>query len=358
MKLVNKSILLISPEAWGDTYVSKHHYANELVRRENKVFYLNPPSTHFECHTSETQVEVVDYSPLLKGLRFLPSAISAYLTHLEVKKLEARLSSQFDIIWNFDSSRFFNLKAVSKNTLKICHLVDLNQNLQRPLLAKTSDFCFGTTRYIVDELKKHNDRSYKVGHAYQPPEKHYPEFTFVMPGTNKNKALYVGNLSMKYIDWQILLESAKAYPELDFIFVGPDGNSNLSRQQIRNEYKEALKALPNAFFCPPIHSKYISQLLQYADILLIAYQEKYHKDQAAPHKMVEYLASGKPIVATYTGEYEHHDERLFMSIKNADYCQQIAFAVGFQQGVQSIKRVTTYSQSVDIIEGLINKAYK
>ncbi len=39
-----KTILLISPESWGKSFVSKHHYAVELAKKGNIVYFLNPPS--------------------------------------------------------------------------------------------------------------------------------------------------------------------------------------------------------------------------------------------------------------------------------------------------------------------------
>ncbi len=321
MELKHKTILLISPESWGDSYVSKHHYANELVKRGNDVFFLNPPSGFLSICTVETGVTVVDYNPVFRGTRFLPHVLSSYLTKIEIMRIEKTLGVSFEVIWNFDSSRFFNLSKVSRGVLKICHLVDLNQDLQRAMLAKTSDICFGTTTYITTELKKHNVNSFKIGHAYQPPITDYPEFDFKMPGNNKIKALYVGNLSMKYIDWRILLDSASTFTDVDFVFVGPDGKSNLSNDRTTNSDKEKIVSLSNVFFQPAIHSKYIPQLLQLADFLLIAYQEVYHKDQAAPHKMLEYLASGKTILATYTYEFNrpNYYKQLRMSRRNKDY---------------------------------------
>ena len=41
--LRNKTILIISPQAWGKMFLSKHHYAIELAKRGNAVYFLNPP---------------------------------------------------------------------------------------------------------------------------------------------------------------------------------------------------------------------------------------------------------------------------------------------------------------------------
>ena len=41
--LTNKTILIISPQGWGDMFISKHHYAIELAKKGNTVYFLNPP---------------------------------------------------------------------------------------------------------------------------------------------------------------------------------------------------------------------------------------------------------------------------------------------------------------------------
>jgi len=41
--ITHKTILLISPQSWGNMFVSKHHYALELARAGNTVYFLNPP---------------------------------------------------------------------------------------------------------------------------------------------------------------------------------------------------------------------------------------------------------------------------------------------------------------------------
>lgn len=42
----NKTILIISPEPWGKMMISKHHYALELAKLGNEVYFLNPPNNN------------------------------------------------------------------------------------------------------------------------------------------------------------------------------------------------------------------------------------------------------------------------------------------------------------------------
>src|SRR4030081_3223301 len=67
--LKNKTILLISPQGWGPMFLSKHHYAIELAKRGNTIYFLNPPG---EGHDSKNSVRITP----------LPDAEGLYLvTH-------------------------------------------------------------------------------------------------------------------------------------------------------------------------------------------------------------------------------------------------------------------------------------
>ena len=38
-----KTIIILSPQNWGTMFLSKHHYAVELAKLGNKVYFINPP---------------------------------------------------------------------------------------------------------------------------------------------------------------------------------------------------------------------------------------------------------------------------------------------------------------------------
>ena len=87
----------------------------------------------------------------MRGLRRLPSSISGFLLKKEFEKLEKFLQIKIDVIWNFDTSRFFNLDQI-KNTFKIAHIVDWSENFNRVLLSKTSDIILCTSNFLEDDL--------------------------------------------------------------------------------------------------------------------------------------------------------------------------------------------------------------
>lgn len=316
MILRNKNILLISPEPWDHIFVSKHHYAVHLGRRENKIFFLNPPGiVNSLSETEYPNVVSVQYTRFPKGLRFYPRFLRKYFTRQKFHELEQSCNVQFDIIWSFDNSVFFDFSALAVDVLKICHIVDLNQDFQTRYAALTANVCFCTTELIKARLLKFNLRCYKINHGFNNTFQEGKAIS--LPGGSAVKVIYAGNLAMPYIDWNLLKVVVQDNPGVDFIFIGPD--KNVEHADMNS--KELVRDAKNTYFPGTVRADDLLHYYRSADILILAYQEKYHADQANPHKMMEYLGSGKMIVATFTAEYAELNERhlLSMSRGNAEF---------------------------------------
>lgn len=317
MELRNKKILLVSPEPWDHIFVSKHHYAVHLGQQGNQVVFLGPPESKWVIRrTSFQNVSVVSYPGFMKGLRFLPSILRNWRVRKVYNKIQEIAGMQFDLIWSFDNSVFFDFHALPKSVLKISHIVDLNQDFQTRRAASSADICFGVTREIVKRLKGYNDRSHFINHGLSTIVQN--EFDPKLPGNNSTKAMYMGNLAMKHLDWKPLYRVAKNAKDIDFIFVGPNSSEFSASINVTHRYKEKLARLNNSYFIPAIASEEVPVYLKHASILLICYQDQYHNDQANSHKILEYLYSGNPIVASFTREYDGMN-LLNMSNRNSEW---------------------------------------
>jgi glycosyltransferase involved in cell wall biosynthesis len=315
----DKTILIISPESWNHIFVSKHHYATHLGVLGNRVFFLNPPAEKFEVsETGFKNVRSVTYPGFLPGLRFLPSFVQKYFIRKRFQQIQNLCSAKFDVVWSFDNSVFFDFSSLPDEVVTISHIVDLNQNFQTEKAAASADFCLCTTEYVLDRLKQYNPRVFKINHGFNSIQSFSQEVK--LPGTAKIKALYSGNLAMPFIDWQLIETLVNRNQTIDFVFVGPNADAPLAshdQSQARNKMRQS----GNCFF---IGSKPASELVGYlkaADVLLVAYQEKHHIDQANPHKMMEYLGSGKMVIATFTSEYRQVAEAglIIMTDSNQDF---------------------------------------
>lgn len=315
----NKKILIISPEAWGNNHVSKHHYARALAELGAKVWFLNPPSNEFKKIKIQENLEVIHYKASFRGIGILPRFLAAWLTKWELNKIFSFMGEKPDVLWNFDSSRFFELSSI-KNMLKIQHIVDLTMDFYRDRGAQTSDFCFATTDFILKEQQKFNQNAFKIHHGFHSLQ--HSNKSVEIPGNQKIKAMYVGNLAIKYIDWEKLFICADQNPTVDFVMFGPLSASNIAsdNKQVEDPNFLKMKQLSNVYFPGPAKPEDIPTYLEKADVLLLCYQaEKFREQLASPHKMMEYLGSGKIIVATYTDEYKDKTDLLCMTKSNEEY---------------------------------------
>ena len=317
MNLTNKNILVISPEGWGKNFVSKHHYAVTLAKRENQVFFVGPPEGNFSCRESGFErVNVLGYPSFPPGFRFYPKPVRRMLQRRWLAKLEQVAGVPFDILWSFDNSVFFDLDSWKEHKYTISHIVDLNQDFETARAARSANICFCTTELIKDRLIRYNLNTHKIPHGYTPATVAPQPKT--LPGAENPKVIYVGNLSMAYIDWSLIHSLVCQNPTVGFVFLGPEGKSNLGKADAIIPDKESVKKSPNSYFVGECAAQEVMGYLLAADACLVAYQEAHHQDQASPHKIAEYLASGKAVIATYTAEYKDSDV-LLMTRHNEDF---------------------------------------
>src|SRR5204862_6214290 len=128
-----KTILIISPQAWGGMFLSKHHYAMELAKRGNRVYFLNPPSTDIKLPRGKFLEEKPASLPNLiiihhrltfpYSLKFRFITIFHYLMRTHIAKLMAFLPS-IEIVWSFDLGSLYPLRLFRNISLTVFQRVD------------------------------------------------------------------------------------------------------------------------------------------------------------------------------------------------------------------------------------------
>lgn len=315
MKLINKTILLISPEPWDHIFVSKHHYAIQLAKNGNTVVFLNPPDIKHQVVSSPYKnLRIADYTGFIKGLRYLPKFIRKFILLRKFNLLIKLTNSKFDIIWSFDNSVFFDFDVFPKSILCISHIMDLNQNFQTKNAATSADICFGVIPELVERLDEFNKNSFLIKHGVSSVPNNVEKIE--LAGKGSIKAMYAGNLDMPHIDWSLFLQAAKKFKLVDFIFIGSNPSS------YGNLKKLNFSELPNVYMSDAIPSHGLPKYLNAADILLLAYTPEYYNTYASPHKLMEYFAAGKPIVASYTSDYSKYPTHIFMGKDQQEWLNQ------------------------------------
>ncbi len=316
MNLDHKNILIISPQLWGTNHVSKHHYALNLASLENQVFFLSPlPCKELEIVPG---LKIISPKPLVSGTNHLPASLRRYIRRIEIKSLEKRLG-KIDLVWSFDPFIFQDLDLFEAK-IKIYHPVDIHNSKLDQYTASKADIIFSTSKAILSRYKNLNKPKYKIGHGLA---NHFLEAQPLAANTHseRKKVGYVGNLASKYLDSKNLLKIVVNHPELDFCFIGPYEESNLS-PDIRSNFKLFLQQLrmhKNCQFTGPKPSSSLPGLMQDMDLFLICYDaEMFRPELSNPHKILEYLSTGKVVVSNYTEEYVNRPNLLQMAKTNEE----------------------------------------
>jgi glycosyltransferase involved in cell wall biosynthesis len=234
----------------------------------------------------------------------------------EIRALEDLAGVRFDVIWNFDDSVFFDLSGLPDDVHKILHIMDEGQDYQLKRAASTSDISFGVTPFIVEKLRKSSSKGFLIGHGLDGSA---TDEAIELPGSSPYKAVFAGNLSAPLLDWKTLYHSIKDEDRIDLCLIGPGKDEFDQEIGPTMRWKAKIQELPNTFF---LGTKPSDQLLSYyraADLLLLARLEGY-KQVANSHKLLEYLYSGKCVVATFTHCYEGVDDTILrMTSKNEEF---------------------------------------
>lgn len=318
--LIDKDILVISPERWGANFISKHNYALELAK-SNNVWFLNSRGNNQIKDVKVTDsdhknLKIVEYGFPLRGIEKLPLWLLKVLNRRITKRLLRQLPAM-DVVWSFDQTRFFDL-SLFEGSRKIYHPVDITSYRKdiKVIAASSADLVLYVSSYIADELKGSCSPVF-MNHGLSDPFinaelKQVPEGRIV--------AGYVGTLMSKWLHQKALLTVVKQNPEIEFRFIGPYGESNLG-QANNLHLVEELKKLPNIVLMGVKTSSQVAKELASMHVLLSVYDSDCFPRQVSnSHKLLEYLSSGRAIISNYVKSYENEKPGLiYMCKEMKDY---------------------------------------
>ena len=229
--LEGKTILVISPQAWGDMLISKHHYALELARRGNHVYFLNPPDNdHWNIKGPDKRIQIrvskvnpnlylvdqVLYFPYL--LKYHARGIYNLFIKRQIRNILKKIGKPVDILWSFDLGNLFPIAYFKNDIYKVFQPVDEPGDDQAILAAKGANIIFSVTQEILNKYKSYNVRRCFINHGLAN------EFTEVIDDIELRKARIQagmsGNLLRTDLDRSTLLKIVHENPAVDFHFFG------------------------------------------------------------------------------------------------------------------------------------------
>lgn len=248
-----------------------------------------------------------------------------------ITKAINRLGFSNTIVFNDnDMFRSFYLKELLKPAVSIYYSRDymlyvdywkLHGKTLEPELIRKSDLCVANSTYLASYCRQYNRNSFYVGQGCDLEMFMNKQDTPVpadMAAIKKPVIGYVGALQSIRLDIALLEYIAKAKPEWSIVLVGPEDNefTASSLHQINNIHflgskpPDSLAAYINAFdVC--LNPQIVNQ------VTIGNY----------PRKIDEYLAMGKPVVATRTEAMSVFEEHTYLGETKEDYVTLIEKAL-------------------------------
>ncbi|MEO9532811.1 MAG: hypothetical protein ABJG68_17455 [Crocinitomicaceae bacterium] len=319
---MGKKILLISTEAWGPNFVSKHHYANYLSEN-HEVYFLNPASGFNKNPFGDIQLKhkklkdglySLTYKNLVPKLNNLPKAVQKSIYKKQANQIHKGLDiNEFDIVWSFDPYRYWDLSVFNAKK-HLYHTVDFHPTAKfESDCANSADHVICVTELIKSSLTTKNTSIHKIGHGADINGFEQESVTEI-PGKNKLKACYVGNFH-NHIDYEMLLQLTKENQHCDFIMIGPTLDSNLSSgNKISMSHLKALEQQQNLFFIGSVVPQLLMSYLNKMDINLVLFKKENQRIHCSPHKLMGYFYSGKTTLSNYIDEHKNTSSEIITMV--------------------------------------------
>jgi len=354
-------IIIIGQQPW-DTEIGSNckNIALELSKA-NRVLYINSPLDRITFYRGKSdpkvqrRVNVIrhkedgliriqdnlwNYYPdcFVESINFLSStAIFSFINKFNNRRLAKSISKAIqnldfkNIILFNDNEMFkgFYLQDFLKPALSIYYSRDYmlgvdywkkHGQVLEPLLIGKSDMCFTNSEYLAEYCRNYNEQSFNVGQGCEiesfknVSNEQVPE----LAGLKRPLIGYVGALNSQRLDIAIIEHIAVTYPEYTIVLVGPEDETFLASR---------LHSFENVVFSGQRAVTELPGFINAFDICINPQLVNEITIGNYPRKIDEYLALGKPVIATRTKTMEAFKDYVYLAENKEDYARFIALAI-------------------------------
>jgi hypothetical protein len=290
-------------------FISKHHYAIELARKGNKVYFLNPPQVDGDNKGNSISITP---SGVAEGLflinhrlwfpyrvKFHALPLFHWLIGFHIKKLMKR-TGHLDIVWSFDLGNLYPFRFWKDVPARVFHPVDEPLNPVAIESATGADIIFSVTYEILKKYEGVSAKKHFINHGVSE------DFLLAANGHkqagNPVRVGFAGNLLRGDIDREVMLQIVTENPTVIFECWGSytTSQSNIGGEEdaATKAFIEGLKQCKNVTLHGPVSSTELAKAIHFMDAFLICYDVQ--KDQSKGtnyHKIMEYLSTGKVIIS-------------------------------------------------------------
>ncbi|RZK24767.1 MAG: glycosyltransferase family 1 protein [Hymenobacter sp.] len=268
---------------------------------------------------------------ILESINWLPaSRVHSLLNKLNnqrfakaIRKGIAALNFQDYILFNDnDIFRSLHLKELLKPDLSVYYSRDFilaggywkkhGLRLEPAIIAK-SDLCVANSSYLADYCRRYNPQAVDVGQGCDAAlflPRPMAEQPADLQGLSAPVIGYVGALVSSRLDIELLGYLAQQRPQWSLVLVGPEDD----------DFKAStLHQLPNVHFLGQKPTSQLPDYVQHFDVCLNPQVVNQLTVGNYPRKVDEYLALGKPVVATRTEAMSVFKNHTYLASSREDY---------------------------------------
>ncbi|MFA9214499.1 MAG: glycosyltransferase [Candidatus Methylacidiphilales bacterium] len=307
-------------------------------------------------------------SCILESINWIPSTflfkiinkINNWRFASEIKKAAQALNFKNYILFNdSDMFRSYHLPEMLKPVLSMYYTRDnmmsvpywyKHGHILEPELIAKSDVITANSTYLADIAKQHNSNSYYVGQGCETEAFDLEKITYVPKDIENIKGPIIGYIGALYklrLDLDLIEHIANSKPEWSVVLIGPEDEAFK---------KSNLHHLSNVHF---LGLKDTSELPAYLAKFDIAINPQILNEVTIgnyPRKIDEYLAMGKPTVATETKAMSIFKDYTYLGKTKEDYITLIEKALAENSAEKQQERIS-YARS-HIWENSVAEIYK
>lgn len=190
--------------------------------------------------------------------------------------------------------------------------------------ATHSRLVFTTSRFLQAKQLRRNPRTHLV--------RNVGDFAHFAPAADRRHCArelidlrrpvlgFAGNLLAGKVDFELIAEVARARPDWTFLLVGPAHSDT-------QDAVKSLARLPNVRWAGPQQYAKLPPFVAAFDVGLIPYLDNAYTRSCFPLKLFEYLAAGKPVVASGLPELAGMEPDVQLAAGPAEFERRVEIAL-------------------------------
>jgi glycosyltransferase involved in cell wall biosynthesis len=367
--MADMDIVCLSSAYWDQSLWTNRQHIMSRVSREQRVLYVEPGlfnKSYFRSLLRSNKGRLVRWFrqenenlwvfspsvlPLYRG-GHIAQSIGWSLALRQIKRFMHEHAFQDPIVWIYQPEAVEILDQLPAS-LVLYDCVDEHaaipyyasspmrqatlQRAERDLMLR-ADLVITTSQYLYERKREYNPRTFlvhNVADADHFGQAMSDEIALADEITHLPHPIvgFVGAVSGYKLDVQLLASATRAYPDWQFVFIGPIGfdDQMTDVSMLRKESNVHLMGVKPYQDLP--------RYMKAFDVCIIPYQINDYTMGVFPIKLFEYLASGRPVVTTNLPAFADYRDVVHVADTREDFVRLLSQAVAQDTASQRKRRL-------------------